>query len=169
MNIFFISLSLQTHKLNRMKVLMVCLGNICRSPLADGLLKSKVEAHNLDVEVDSAGTSGHHSGEAPDPRMRATAKSHGLSIDDLRARQFVVSDFDQFDLIYAMDASNYNNILNLARTEEDRNKVFMILNELTPGMNTAVPDPYYGGDQGFEDVYKMLDEATDIIITKRLK
>lgn len=148
---------------------MVCLGNICRSPLADGLLKAKVEKLGLDVYVDSAGTSGHHAGESPDPRMRATAREHDMSIDDLRARQFEVSDFDNFDLIYVMDASNFNNVLNLARNEEDRNKVIMILNELTPGMNAGVPDPYYGGDQGFEDVYTMLDEATDIIINTRLK
>ncbi len=148
---------------------MVCLGNICRSPLADGLLKSKVESLGLNVVVDSAGTSGHHSGESPDPRMRATAKHHGLSIDHLRARQFVTSDFDEFDLIYAMDSSNFNNILKLARNDEDRSKIMMILNEITPGLNKAVPDPYYGGDEGFEDVYKMLDEATDIIINTRLK
>ena len=166
---FLFRLSLRTHKLNRMKVLMVCLGNICRSPLADGLLREKIRVNNLDVYVDSAGTSGHHSGEAPDPRMRATAKAHKLSIDDLRARQFNTRDFDEFDLIYVMDESNYTNVTRLAKNEQEKNKVKLILNELTPGMNTAVPDPYYGGDQGFEAVFSMLDKATDIIITKRLK
>jgi protein-tyrosine phosphatase len=149
-----------------MKVLMVCLGNICRSPLADGLLKAKVEREGLNIEVDSAGTSGHHVGEAPDPRMRATAKSYGLSIDDLRSRQFTARDFEAFDIIYAMDASNYNNILALASTEEDKAKVHMILNEIHPGQNMAVPDPYYGGDQGFIDVYNLLDEATDVVLEK---
>jgi protein-tyrosine phosphatase len=151
-----------------MKVLMVCLGNICRSPLADGLLREKIRVNNLDVSVDSAGTSGHHSGEAPDPRMRATAKAHKLSIDDLRARQFSTRDFDEFDLIYVMDESNYTNVTRLARNEQEKNKVKLILNELTPGMNAAVPDPYYGGDQGFETVFSMLNKATDIIITKLL-
>ena len=165
---FVFRLSLWTHKLNRMKVLMVCLGNICRSPLADGLLREKIRINKLDASVDSAGTSGHHAGEAPDPRMRTTAKAHDLSIDDLRARQFSRTDFDDFDLIYVMDESNYTNVTQLAKNEHEKNKVKLILNELTPGMNTAVPDPYYGGDQGFEDVFQMLDKATDIIIKKRL-
>lgn len=149
-----------------MKVLMVCLGNICRSPMADGLLRKKVNELGLDITVDSAGTAGYHIGEKPDPRMRATAKTLGVNIDNLRARQFVVNDFDNFDLIYAMDASNYNNILSLARNEADRNKVELILNELEPGKNLQVPDPYYGGEQGFIDVFNLLDAATDKIIQK---
>lgn len=151
-----------------MKILMVCLGNICRSPMADGLLRKKVKDENLEIIVDSAGTSNHHRNEAPDSRMRATAKKFDCSIDDLRARQFVVEDFDQFDLIYAMDANNYNSIISLSRSEHDASKVKMILNELYPGENRGVPDPYYGGEQGFVDVYRMLDEATDVII-KNLK
>lgn len=151
-----------------MKVLMVCLGNICRSPLAHGLLREKVEKAGLNVEVDSAGTSNFHVGEAPDPRMRETAKSFGLNIDDLRARQFVKNDFEDFDLIYAMDQSNYRNILSLASTDEDRSKVRLILNESNPESNLEVPDPYYGGDQGFVDVYKMLDIATDKIIENHI-
>lgn len=147
-----------------MKILMVCLGNICRSPLADGLLKAKVEKEGLDVFIDSAGTAGYHVGEAPDSRMRATARSFGVSIDDLQARQFTVQDFEDFDLIYAMDSSNYNNMIKLAKSEEDKAKVKLILNESHPGMNLAVPDPYYGGDRGFTDVYELLDEATDVIM-----
>lgn len=149
-----------------MKILMVCLGNICRSPIADGILRKKVLELGLPVEVDSAGTSGFHTGEQPDERMRKTAKSFGVNIDDLRARQFTVEDFDTFDLIYAMDSSNYNNILSLARSTEDRSKVRLILNELEPGMNLQVPDPYYGGEQGFIDVFNLLDAATDRIIEK---
>lgn len=149
-----------------MKVLMVCLGNICRSPMADGLLRKKVAELGLDVEVDSAGTSNFHVGEAPDARMRQTAKSLDYPIDDLRARQFVSSDFEEFDRIYAMDASNYNNIIKLARNENDHLKVKMILNESHPGSNMQVPDPYYGGEQGFTDVFNLLDEATDVIIEK---
>lgn len=149
-----------------MKVLMVCLGNICRSPMADGLLRKKILEQGLDVLVDSAGTSGYHIGEQPDQRMRQTAKNSGVNIDDLRARQFVVSDFDEFDLIYAMDKSNRNNILQLARNEEDKKKVKLILNEIQPGCDLEVPDPYFGGEQGFIDVFNMLDKATEQIIEK---
>lgn len=147
-----------------MNILMVCLGNICRSSLAEGILRSKVEKMNLNVAIDSAGTAGYHVGEKPDPRMRSTALSFGVSLENLRARQFVVADFDQFDIIYAMDSSNYNNICSLARNESDKQKVKLILNELEPGKNLAVPDPYYGGQQGFVDVYNLLDKATDKII-----
>lgn len=147
-----------------MKILMVCLGNICRSPLAEGLLREKVR--DLDVETDSAGTSAYHIGEAPDPRMIRTGRAKGVNISDLRGRQFKVSDFDEFDRIYVMDASNYRNVLSLARNDEDRAKVDYILNELTPGSDAEVPDPYFGGDRGFEEVYRMLDEATDKLVNK---
>lgn len=146
------------------KILMVCLGNICRSPLAEGILKSKV--FSFKTFVDSAGTGAYHIGKKPDPRSIAIAKQHGLDITDQRARQFCVEDFDKFDLIYAMDTSNYHNILSLARTDEDKLKVKLILNEIFPGDNLDVPDPYYGGDFGFKNVYKMLDEACDIIAEK---
>lgn len=149
-----------------MKVLMVCLGNICRSPMADGLLRKKVANSGLDIYVDSAGTASYHVGDQPDSRMRATAKQMGYPIDSLRARQFVQSDFDEFDLIYAMDHSNYDNIVRLARNNSDSSKVKLILNEITPGQDLEVPDPYYGGEQGFIDVFNMLDEATDIILSK---
>lgn len=149
-----------------MKILMVCLGNICRSPMADGLLRKKVEELNLSVEVDSAGTSGFHSGEQADERMRSVAKKLGVNIDNLRARQFTKNDFREFDIIYAMDSSNYNNILSIAETQEDRSKVHLILNELNPGKNQQVPDPYYGGTEEFIDVFNLLDAATDNIIEK---
>ncbi|MBI1837542.1 MAG: low molecular weight phosphotyrosine protein phosphatase [Flavobacteriia bacterium] len=146
-----------------MNILMVCLGNICRSPLADGLLRKKVKDLNLDVYVDSAGTANYHVGEAPDHRMCQTAKKFGYSIDELRGRQFVVSDFDTFDLIYAMDKSNLSNILKLARNQEDVQKVALILNESHPEKNLEVPDPYYGGEKEFIEVYNLLNEATDVI------
>lgn len=149
-----------------MKVLMVCLGNICRSPLADGILRQKVSEQNLDIYVDSAGTADYHIGAAPDQRMRQTAKKFGYNIDNLRGRQFKVKDFDEFDLIYVMDKSNLSNVLKLARNEEDKQKVSLILNESNPGKDLEVPDPYYGGEQGFIDVFHMLDEATDIILSK---
>ncbi len=145
---------------------MVCLGNICRSPLAEGILREKLMINKLNVIVDSAGTSGLHTGERPDSRMCETAKTFDLNIDDLTSRKFVVQDFDTFDIIYVMDSSNYSNILALARTTEDKSKVHLILNELYPNKNMAVPDPYYGGEQGFIDVYNLLNEATDKIIEK---
>jgi protein-tyrosine phosphatase len=152
-----------------MKILMVCLGNICRSPMADGLLRKKVNDLELDWTVDSAGTANFHVGKPADPRMRKTALSFNVSLEELRARQFTVSDFDDFDLIYAMDSSNLSNILRLARNDDESRKVALILNELYPGKNLEVPDPYYGGEQGFVDVYNMLDEATDRIIEKLRK
>ncbi|WP_299104180.1 low molecular weight protein-tyrosine-phosphatase [uncultured Tenacibaculum sp.] len=146
-----------------MKILMVCLGNICRSPLAEGILQSKV---NDSVKVDSAGTSGFHQGELPDSRSIAVAKKYSIDITNQRSRKFTANDFREFDLIYAMDVSNYRDILSLASTEEDRGRVKMILNESYPNENRNVPDPYYGGDMGFENVYSMLDEACEIIASK---
>lgn len=147
------------------KILMVCLGNICRSPLAEGILKSKV--YSFKVFVDSAGTGAYHVGELPDSRSIAVAKSYGIDITNQRARKFSINDFDTFDIIYVMDNSNLENVIELARNEEDKKKVKLILNEIFPGENLDVPDPYYGGDFGFKNVYKMLDEACDEIV-KRL-
>jgi len=149
-----------------MKILMVCLGNICRSPLADGLLRDKIQSNNLKVVVDSCGTSSHHIGQQPDQRMMETALKYGCDLSTLRARQFDVSDFKKFDVIYVMDSSNYNNVVKLGSSESDKNKVKLFLNELYPGRNMAVPDPYYGGEQGFEDVYELVNKTTDVIIEK---
>jgi protein-tyrosine phosphatase len=146
------------------KVLMVCLGNICRSPLAEGILVSKV--NNKDVFVDSAGTGAYHIGNLPDVRSIEVAKKYGIDITNQKARKFTVKDFDTFDYIYVMDESNYQNILMLARNIIDENKVQLILNETHPTKNLSVPDPYYGGNQGFENVYTMLDEACEIIANK---
>lgn len=146
------------------KVLMVCLGNICRSPLAEGILQSKI---NSDIIfVDSAGTGAYHIGNLPDKRSIEVASKYGIDITSQRARKFMVKDFDAFDFIYVMDESNYQNILMLARNAADENKVKLILNEAHPNKNISVPDPYYGGNQGFENVYKMLDEACEIIASK---
>ncbi len=143
---------------------MVCLGNICRSPLAEGILKSKL--FRADVIIDSAGTGAYHIGEKPDVRSIAIAKINGIDLEDQRARKFLVKDFDKFDLIYVMDRENYRDVIKLARNEEDVKKVKMILNEVFPNENLDVPDPYLGGDYGFKNVYKMLDEACDIIAKK---
>ena len=147
-----------------MKILMVCLGNICRSPMADGLMRKKVQDHNLDTYIDSAGTANYHVGGAPDARMTQIAKRKGIDISGLQARQFVVSDFDTFDLIYVMDQSNYNNVVLLARSESDRSKVQLILELIPNQIEIEVPDPYYGGQEGFEHVYDLLDKSTDIIL-----
>lgn len=146
-----------------MKILMVCLGNICRSPLAEGIMKAKAQEHGLDWQVDSAGTGSWHSGERPDSRSIHTARRHGIEIARQRARQIIPIDLERFDLILAMDETNYNNILALAENEEQRSKVNMIMNYLHPGENRNVPDPYWNND-GFEDVFQMLDAACDKII-----
>lgn len=146
------------------RILMVCLGNICRSPLAEGILKSKVDPNK--VFVDSAGTGDYHIGDCPDERSIDIAKKNKLDITSQRGRQFSVEDFDNFDKIYVMDMSNYRDILALARNEKDKEKVSLILNEVFPGENVEVPDPYHGGPEGFHKVYKMLNEACEVIAKK---
>lgn len=147
-----------------MRVLMVCLGNICRSPMADGWLRHRIAEHALNVTVDSAGTAGYHIGEKPDSRMRKWSKTYGVSIDELRARQFVREDFERFDRIFVMDKSNLSNVLRLATSDEDRAKVSLYLNELYPGENREVPDPYYGNDNDFKYVIELLDAATNAFL-----
>ena len=142
------------------KILMVCLGNICRSPLAEGILKSKLDSNFI---VESAGTAAYHVGNKPDPRSIAVARQNGLNITNQRARKFIKQDFEDFDIIYAMDNSNYQNIIALAENSQQKEKVKLILNESFPDKNLDVPDPYYGGDKGFENVYNMLDTACKII------
>ena len=146
------------------KILMVCLGNICRSPLAEGILRSKLP--EKDFIIDSVGTGNYHIGDPPDRRSIKIAKKYGLDISNLRGRQFSVKDFDVFDLIYVMDEINYQDVIKLARNEFDIVKVKFILNEIYPNQNYDVPDPYWGNDHSFETVYKMLDEACSIIANK---
>ena len=143
---------------------MVCLGNICRSPLAEGILKHKTQ--HLNVFVDSAGTASYHVGNLPDSRSIEIANKNGIDLTDQRARQFSEKDFDDFDKIYAMDTNNYSNIISLARNQSDRDKVDVILNELNPKSYDSVPDPYYGAGDGFKIVYDMLDNACDAIVGK---
>lgn len=150
------------------RVLMVCLGNICRSPMAEGVLRYHAEQAGITIEIDSAGTGSYHIGEAPDSRAIKCMKAKGIDISSLRARQFTKNDFDDFDVIYAMDASNYENILKLAHTDRHREKVMMILNEIYPGENRPVPDPYFGKMDGFEEVFDLLENACDLVI-KRLR
>lgn len=143
---------------------MVCLGNICRSPLAEGILKSKLPENIF--FVDSAGTANYHIGRQPDHRSIETAKKYGVDITNQRGRQFVVSDFDDFDYIYAMDSTNFNDIISLSRNINDASKIKLILDELTDVDTADVPDPYYGGNQSFENVYRILDIACNIIANK---
>ena len=143
---------------------MVCLGNICRSPLAEGIMLREIEAHDLDWSVDSAGTGSWHVGEAPDKRSIAVAKANKIDISKQRARKFTAADLDAFDLILAMDSSNFNNILSKASSESQKEKVKIILNFVYPGQNRSVPDPYYNGS--FEEVFNLLDKACKEIITQ---
>ncbi len=143
------------------KILMVCLGNICRSPLAEGLLASKLPKNNF--TVDSAGTGNWHVGNEPDSRSIAIGKLNGLDISKQRGRQFSVKDFETFDYIYVMDNSNYKDVMALAKNDTHRSKVRLILNALFPNENVDVPDPYFGMKNGFETVYAMLDETCNTI------
>ncbi|MDP7567917.1 MAG: low molecular weight protein-tyrosine-phosphatase [Flavobacteriales bacterium] len=147
-----------------MKILMVCLGNICRSPLAEGILAHKTQ--HLNIEVDSAGTAGYHIGKLPDERSIEIAEKYNIDLTKQRARQFSRADFDDFDIIYAMDTNNYAHLISLANNETERNKVRLILNEVNPEKFESVPDPYYGGDDGFQNIYNMLDDACNKIISQ---
>jgi protein-tyrosine phosphatase len=147
-------------------ILFVCLGNICRSPLAHGILQSKLS--NNEVYVDSAGTAAYHIGKQPDLRSIEVAKSHGIDISNQSARQFKISDFDTFDYIYAMDHSNFTNILSFARSSADVAKVKLFLELNTSITNKNVPDPYYGEASDFEAVFSLI-EATSDLIAENLK
>ncbi len=145
-----------------MKILMVCLGNICRSPLAEGILTHKTKS--LNIEVDSAGTAGYHVGQLPDSRSIEIAKKYNIDLSQQRARQFSRADFDRFDVIYAMDVNNYTHLVSLASNDDERNSIKLILNEINPNLCESIPDPYYGGENGFQNVYNMLNEACDKIV-----
>ena len=146
------------------KILMVCLGNICRSPLAEGILASKLPKNKF--TVDSAGTGSWHIGHSPDDRSIAVAKKNKINISNQKGRQFTANDFDTFDYIFVMDNSNYENVIELAENQGQKEKVYLILNELFPDENVDVPDPYFGLPNGFEIVYNMLDEVCAVIAEK---
>lgn len=146
-----------------MKILFVCLGNICRSPLAHGILQQRVEELGLDWTIDSAGTGSWHIGEEPDPRSVATAADRGLDITYQRARQFETADFERFDLILTMDRSNYRNVIGMAKADHHRQKVKMTMDYLYPDKQMEVPDPYWD-DDGFTQVYEMLAATIDRLI-----
>ncbi len=146
------------------RILMVCLGNICRSPMAEGILKRKAAERGIDIVVDSAGTSDWHKGERPDPRAMAEMAANGIDISDQRSRPFVAEDFDRFDHILVMDTSNRTNVLNMARSETDRQKVSLILDHGNAVKGHSVPDPYY--DDSFDRVYELLDYACGAFLEK---
>lgn len=143
-----------------MKILVVCLGNICRSPLAEGILQSKLKDGFI---IESAGTGNWHVGKSPDERSVLIARKYGIDISKQRARQFHPDDFEKFDLIFVMDSQNYRDVLKLASNEVQRQKVKLILED------ADVPDPYFGGDDGFENVFQLLDRATDNFLVQLKK
>ena len=149
-----------------MKILMVCLGNICRSPLAEGILQHKTEAAGLDWKVESAGTNGFHVGEAPHHLSQKVAKQHGINICDQRARMFDANDFENFDKIYVMAEDVMQDVKKIAGKYFDNNKVDYFLNELNAGKNEDVPDPWYGEEDGYIKVFDLIDKTCDAIITK---
>jgi protein-tyrosine phosphatase len=140
-------------ELKEVRVLMVCLGNICRSPMAEGILRKKIEEHGLKVRVDSAGTGAWHAGEPPDRRAIKAAKKYGVDISKLIARKFSKKDFEDFDYIYVMDHTNMRDVLSVARTEKDSGKVKLLLSMLEPHALPEVPDPWYGGEEGSDEVF----------------
>jgi protein-tyrosine phosphatase len=149
-----------------MKILMVCLGNICRSPLAEGILKYKAKQAGLDWQIDSAGTNGYHIGEAPHRLSQKVAKLNGIDICDQRARQFVKQDMERYDKIYALADDVLDEIRWIAQEKFDPSKADLLLNELHPGKNRSVPDPWYGPEPGYHEVYKLIDGACEAIIQK---
>lgn len=145
------------------KILMVCLGNICRSPLAAGVLRKKIKDKGIDAVVDSAGFEPYHIGEGPDERTMEIARKYELEIDSHSMRLFKIEDFDIYDHIYVMDQRNLRDVIYLARNEEDKKKVDYLMNALEPGKNQIVPDPYYGDLRDFEHAYKLMEKACEKI------
>ena len=161
-----VNLQLNFHIFAHMKILMVCLGNICRSPLAEGILQHRANQFGLNWTVSSAGTNGYHTGEAPHPLSQKVARINGVDISKQRSRNFVTEDFHRFDKIYAMSNDVIDDMKRITRNKFDEKKVDLLLNELFPGQNVGVPDPWYGPEPGYHEVYKMINEACDTIVKK---
>ena len=163
---FFLQNSLPAIIFAVMRILMVCLGNICRSPLAEGILDDKARKLGLSWKVDSAGTSGYHNGEAPHTLSQKIASLNGVNISLQRSRQFSAEDIDNFDHIYVMDAANYQDVKKICGNRWNETKVSLLLNEAYPGENRNVPDPWYGTEKDYHLVYEMLDKACQQVIVK---
>lgn len=153
--------------MKKTKILMVCLGNICRSPLAEGVMRSKLNP-NL-FEVDSAGTSDYHIGHTPDVRSVEVARKNGIDISNLKGRQFELSDFEEFDYIFVMDKSNYKNVTDLTSQPHHKEKVSLLLDALGTPLQIELPDPYYGDKTQFGLVFKAIEKACQSIADKLQK
>ena len=147
-----------------MTILMVCLGNICRSPLAEGILLKKITAAGLDWKVDSAGTNGYHVNESPHYLSQRVAKKKGIDISKQLCRRFVPADFDRFDKIYAMAADVVEEMKQISGNKFNPEKVELILNVVHPGENKDVPDPWYGPEAGYYEVFDLLENACEALI-----
>jgi protein-tyrosine phosphatase len=149
-----------------MKILMVCLGNICRSPLAEGILQNKAFRAGLTWSVESAGTNQYHTGEAPHPLSQKIAKLNGIDISKQRARSFKASDFEVYDKIYALAGDVMEEMKKIAGKKFDAGKADLLMNEFYPGKNMDVPDPYYGPEAGYHEVFELINKSCDCIIEK---
>jgi low molecular weight protein-tyrosine phosphatase len=149
-----------------MKILMVCLGNICRSPMAEGILQDKALKAGLRWSVESAGTNGFHNGEPPHYLSQKVAREHGIEICDQKSRRFVPEDFDRFDKIYAMAQNVLFDMRQIARKKYDSSKVELLMNELYPGKNLDVPDPWSGPEEEYYEAFNLMEVACDAIVKK---
>ena len=154
------------HYICSMKILMVCLGNICRSPLAEGILQHMAAKAGLDWTIDSAGTNGYHTGEPPHRLSIKVAAQNGIDISTQRSRIFVAADFDNYDMIYAMAGDVMDEMKSIAGKKFDHQKAKLFLNELSAGENRDVPDPWYGTEPGYHDAFEIIREACETIIKK---
>ncbi len=145
---------------------MVCLGNICRSPLAEGILQQKAFEAGLAWSVESAGTNGYHTGEAPHPLSQKVARLNGIDISMQKSRRFTAADFDNYDKIYALAGDVLDDIRRIAKNKFNPGKAILLMNEQYPGKNLDIPDPYYGTEPGYHEVYKMISEVCDRIIER---
>jgi len=151
-----------------MKILMVCLGNICRSPVAEGIMRQRASEAGLELDIASCGTASYHIGEAPDHRSQKSTKRIGVDISSLRARHFKRMDFTDFDHILCMDKTNLTDLMKLAETESEKRKVHLFMEAAFPSENVPVPDPYYGSEQDFNEVVRIVEQGCDAWINKLL-
>jgi protein-tyrosine phosphatase len=149
-----------------MKILMVCLGNICRSPMAEGILQDKAFRAGLTWSVESAGTNNYHIGDPPHPLSQKVARINGIDISNQRKRQFTAADFEIYDKIYALAEDVMNDIRHIAGKKFDAKKIDLLMNELYPGKNRNVPDPYYGSEEGYIEAYELIEKACEAIVKK---